>query len=232
MKDMLLIIGGSGEIGESIVDSFYDQYDLIVTYNKNPPKNNKIFKSYQLDLSVNDSIDGTIKKIFLENKIKKVVVAAGVMTNNLLISTTNKELNNMVDIDVKGQFILLRELVKSLITNRKDYKNLVVISSLAGEFGNEGQSLYSMTKGCVIPLIKSISREYGSRKLIANVLSLSVVSDTDMEQTIPKNKIDLIKNNIPLKRFCNKKDINLAIDFLLKTEYYNGQVMSLNGGII
>ena len=52
MKDKLLIIGGSGFVGSTLASYAKDDYDVILTYNKNKPENSNL-QSFQIDLLKN-----------------------------------------------------------------------------------------------------------------------------------------------------------------------------------
>lgn len=234
-KDKLLIIGGTGDIGSNIIKDLSKKYDIINIY-RNEQKNEllkeTLLDSFKLDLTNKEEIPKVIKKVFEKHpKISKVIFANGEMINNMFITTSNEEIEQSIFINLESLLLVSREIYKQLLKNKKVTKNVVYISSVAGEMGNNGQVLYSTVKGSVFPLVKSLSREYAKKGIIVNSLSLGLVENTKMEKELIESKKVLIKEHIPLKRFCNFDDINLSLYFLLETNYYTGQILSLNGGL-
>lgn len=234
-KDKLLIIGGTGDIGSNIIKDLSSNYDIINIY-RNEEKNNSLedllYDSFKLDLFDKKEIPIVIKKIFLKHPtIKKVIFANGDMTNNMFITTSNEEIERSLFLNIESVLLMSREIYKYLLKNKNVIKNIVYISSVAGEMGNNSQVLYSTVKGSIFPLVKSLSREYSKKGIAVNSLSLGLVENTKMEKELIDSKKELIKEHIPLKRFCNFKDINFSLEFLLNTEYYTGQILSLNGGL-
>lgn len=237
MKDKLLIIGGTGDISKEIVKKFYDNYDIIVTYRDEKKLldiKKYLYKSYKLDINRENinNIGEEINKIYKSDKIKNVIFANGLMSNNLLITSSDNEIDDLIFNNIEMNVKLMREVIKKSIKIKKELKNIIILTSLAGDVGNSGQSIYSLTKGAMIPFVKSLVREYSSKGVIINTLSLGVVGETKMSMTITKNIEEKLLNNIPLKRFCSFDDINDTIEFLLKTKYLTGQNIKLNGGFI
>lgn len=238
MKDKLLIIGGTGDIAQGIIPKLSNQYDIVVTYrskDKLEKIKDNVVDSFNMDLSENqylEQIDYVISSVFAKHDIKKVLFANGNMINNLLITTSEKEIESLIFNNVKVNIILVKEVIKKFVKKRKDIKNIVILTSLAGDVGNSGQSVYSLTKGSMVSFMKSIAREYASKKIICNTLSLGLVDETKMKETISIKVEKTMQENIPLKRFCNYNDIALALEFLLKTEYLTGQNIKLNGGLL
>jgi short-subunit dehydrogenase len=237
MKDKLLIIGGTGDISKEIVKKFYKKYDIIITYrdkDKISEIKNYLYKSYKVNITKENisTLGMEIEKIYKSDKITKVIFTNGLMYNNLLITSSDQEIDNLVFQNIEVNIKLMREIIKQSIKIKKELKNFILLTSLAGDVGNSGQSVYSLTKGAMIPFIKSLVREYSSKGLIINTLSLGVVGETRMSKTITQKIEEKLLQTIPLKRYCSFEDINDTIDFLLKTKYLTGQNIKLNGGFI
>ena len=51
-----------------------------------------------------------------------------------------------------------------------------------------------------------------------------------MNKDISKEEIENIKNEIPLEKIGNVRDIEKCVEWLIEDEYTTGQVISINGG--
>ena len=49
--------------------------------------------------------------------------------------------------------------------------------------------------------------------------------------SLNKFQINHLRKNTPLKRLGKTKELILAIDFIIKNEFFNGKVLSLDGGL-
>lgn len=236
MKEKILIIGGTGDIAQGIIPQLSKTYDIIVTYrNENKLTNIKKYLHDQFLFNYNNDpeiISDVIKNILNKHSISKVILANGSMINNLLITTSNTEVDQLIQHNIQMNIFIIRDILKQFIKKKKDYKNIIILSSLAGDVGNKGQSIYSLVKGAMNPFVKSIAREYGNRKVIINTLSLGMVDQTEMQKTVSIKDLEELKKQIPLNKFCDFDEIKKAIDFLLETHYYTGQTLKLNGGLI
>lgn len=237
MKDKLLIIGGTGDIAKGIIEEYSSTHEILVTY-RNSEKlkdiSSEVLESFKLEFikDKTSKIKEVIEEVFKKHDVNKVVIANGLMKNNLLITSSEEEIEDLVFNNLEANIILIKEIVKKMIKKKKTLKNIVVLNSLAGDLGNSGQSVYSASKGAMTPFVKAVAREYAGKGILINSLSLGIVEGTKMKSSLPNEKLLEIVEHIPLKRFCKYKDINQTLNLLLNTEYLTGQNIKLNGGFI
>lgn len=94
MKNKLLIIGGSGFVGNTLTNYAKDNYDVILTYNKNKPENSNL-QSFQIDLLKNKD-----KIIDLIQKLKPNFIVHTVAHPSVDLCETNHDLANELHVDV------------------------------------------------------------------------------------------------------------------------------------
>lgn len=58
------------------------------------------------------------------------------------------------------------------------------------------------------------------------------VINTDMVQVLGRETLDMLADEIPLRKLGRPEDIAEAMLFLAKSEYTTGQVISVDGGFI
>jgi len=81
----------------------------------------------------------------------------------------------------------------------------------------------------VIGFTKALAKEVGPSNIRVNAISPGFI-DTDMNKNISSDAIESIKEDIPLNKIGNPKDISKCVLWLMKDSYTTGQVISINGG--
>lgn len=183
------------------------------------------------DVASPDDVEGAIKKILdAKGKIDILVNNAGISRDTLLMRVKEEDYHAVFDINVKGVLLCTRAVIKSMIKNRSG--RVVNISSVVGEMGNAGQSVYSASKAGIIGFTKSIAREVAPRGITVNVVSPGFIV-TDMTDTLPDSLKEAYLKDIPLGRFGDPEDVARMVLFLCAdhSSYITGQVFRVNGGM-
>jgi 3-oxoacyl-[acyl-carrier protein] reductase len=183
------------------------------------------------DVASPDDVEGAIKRILdAKGKIDILVNNAGISRDTLLMRVKEEDYHAVFDINVKGVLICTRAVIKSMIKNRSG--RVVNISSVVGEMGNAGQSVYSASKAGIIGFTKSIAREVAPRGITVNVVSPGFIV-TDMTDGLPDSQKEAYLKDIPLGRFGDPEDVARMVLFLCTdhSSYITGQVFRVNGGM-
>ena len=111
--------------------------------------------------------------------------------------------------------------------------SIINIASVVGIMGNAGQANYTASKGGVIALTKTTSKELGSRNVRCNAVAPGFIQ-SKMTDVLPDDVKKAYMDQIPLKRFGTVEDIAKCVAFLAGPEssYITGQIVSVNGGMI
>ena len=217
MKNNILLIGGSSDIGKNFIKSskFNKEYDLISTSSKN------------LDLSNESSIENFIFK----NRNKKI-------SHIIFLSALNniKKFENLKDDEIektyKINFLSFIYILKKIINNNKSLESIIIISSLYGLYGRKGRFIYSTSKHLLNGLIKTLCIDLSEIKVRVNGISPGFIKTKMTNKNLSKIQIKKINSQIPVGRLGNCKEIVNVMDFLLSKEsyYINGQNIIVDGG--
>ncbi len=155
---------------------------------------------------------------------------AGINKDNLLMRMSDDEFNDVININLKGTFNMLRAVSRPMMKQRGG--KIVNISSVVGIMGNAGQANYSASKAGIIGLTKSCARELAPRNINVNVIAPGFIL-TDMTQNLSEEIKNTAKTQIPLSAFGTGEDIANAAVFLAsdKANYITGQTLSIDGGM-
>ena len=110
--------------------------------------------------------------------------------------------------------------------------SIVNLTSVVGETGNAGQTVYSMTKAGLIGLTKSLAKELGSRNVRVNAVSPGFI-ETDMTKDLPEEAKKAMASGASLGRPGTAREVAEAIAFLAgdRSSYVTGEVLKVNGGM-
>ncbi len=115
---------------------------------------------------------------------------------------------------------------------RQHYGRIMNLSSVVGQTGNVGQSLYAASKAGIIGFTKSLAREVASRNVTVNAVAPGFI-ESDMTAKLPEQLRQDFLHSIPLGRFGTCEEVAEMIVFLAgeKAGYITGQVFNINGGL-
>jgi 3-oxoacyl-[acyl-carrier protein] reductase len=182
---------------------------------------------------VNDSYK--LKQVFLriikENKrLDCLVNNAGIMKDALIGMVTKELMLELFETNVFAVMDLTQYAVR--LMRRENYGSIINISSIAGISGNEGQIVYSSSKGAVNSMTKTAAKELAKYNIRVNAIAPGVI-DTDLISGIDQDKLNLIKSKIGMGRPGNPNDVaNLAL-FLASdlSSYITGQIICVDGSM-
>jgi 3-oxoacyl-[acyl-carrier protein] reductase len=186
---------------------------------------------YAFDVSDEKQVDEAVKKIVDHHKkIDILINNAGVTSDNLLIRVKPEDWDWVVGINLKGAVFCTRAVTRVMIRQR--YGRIVNLSSVVGQMGNAGQSIYAATKAGILGFTKAVAREVASRGVTVNAVAPGLI-ETKMTAQLPAKLQEEFLHSIPLGRFGHCEEVAALVAFLAGPDagYITGQVMSVNGGL-
>ncbi|OQA92700.1 MAG: 3-oxoacyl-(acyl-carrier-protein) reductase FabG [Elusimicrobia bacterium ADurb.Bin231] len=187
--------------------------------------------SIKIDVSLSADTDMMAKKVIEKfGRLDILVNNAGITRDNLLIRMSDDEWDKVISINLKGVFNCSKSVAKIMMKQR--YGKIVNIASVVGLMGNAGQANYSASKGGVIAMTKSLSRELASRNINVNAVAPGFIK-TAMTDKLSEDARKKLIDIIPLCRLGDPADVASVVAFLCSdnASYITGQTISVNGGM-
>lgn len=186
-------------------------------------------KYYKCDIQNEGQVKELFQNIIKEfNKINVLVNNAGIIYDNLIINMSLKEFENVINVNLKGTWLMCREaanIMKTLESGR-----IINISSRAW-LGNPGQSNYSSSKAGIIGLTRSLALELGRYNILVNAVAPGLI-DTPLTRALPSEVREKLIQAQPTKNMGKPEDVANVVSFLAneKTRFITGQTIYVDGG--
>lgn len=238
-----VITGATGDIGESTATLFAQNgYNLALVYNTSKNKATKIKEKlkiynthidiYECDVSHNLKVKKLISNILCDfNGIDILVNNAGISQQIMFTDTTEDIWDNMINVNLKSIYNTCFYVTPYLVN--KKYGKIINVSSIWGIVGASCEVHYSTAKAGIIGFTKALSKELALSNINVNCVAPGAILG-NMNAHLTSTDIDLLKESIPSEKLGTANDVANTILFLAQNtgDYYYGQVLSPNGGMV
>ncbi len=196
-------------------------------------------KGYGVNVAESAEVDACVKAVLADfGKVDIMVNNAGITKDGLLMRMSDDDWDAVLNVNLKGTFLFTRAVSRPMMKNKAADGSLaggsiINIASVVGIMGNAGQANYTASKGGVIALTKTTSKELGSRNIRCNAVAPGFIQ-SKMTDVLPEDVRKAYMDSIPLRRFGTVADIAKAVAWLAGDDasYVTGQIISVNGGMI
>jgi len=185
-------------------------------------------------------VDVTDRKSFAEaagefartlGRIDAVVNNAMLLRYEPIEAVTEAVLDRMLAIGIKGSVWGAQLLIEHRDPGRE--AALINMASPVAERGYPGTSIYSLVKGALVTLTRTLAAELGPRRIRVNAVAPGSVPTPGAVGLNDPAEYERRSRTIPLRRLGREQDNADAVAFLLSpaASFINGEILHVDGGI-
>jgi 3-oxoacyl-[acyl-carrier protein] reductase len=236
-----VVTGGSRGLGAGIVQSFLDSGDRVATCARSETESVKQWRAdpqyadrflfVEADVSDREQSQRFIHQVIEEwSTIDVLVNNAGVARDGILALFPDEDVDTVIDLNLKGTIHLTRAVVRNMLA--RGGGRIVNVSSIVGQTGYRGLSVYGATKAALDGFTRALARELGSRHITVNGIAPGYLR-TEMSHGLDDAQLDQIVRRTPAGRLGDPADVARAVQFLVDpdNDWITGQVLVVDGGL-
>lgn len=236
-----VITGGSRGIGFAVANKFLQEGAKVILTASSPANAGKAAEKLKEiypeasvegispDLTSLDSVREALREVVRTyGRIDILVNNAGVSDSTPFKEYTEENFDRVMDLNIKGVFNASRAVSEFMIERGDGV--ILSTSSMVSIHGQPGGVAYPTSKFAVNGFTVSLARELGPKGIRVNAVAPGI-TETDMMKAVPKEVIDPLIAQIPLRRLGQPEDIANAFVFLASDEasYITGVILSVDG---
>jgi 3-hydroxybutyrate dehydrogenase len=251
MKKTILVTGGTGVIGLSIIQFFYQKgFNVVAAGISKDNSINEFKKKFHSkrallinteltkSKNVKKVVQVTLKKF---KKIDVLVNCAGIQFVKPIDKYPEKIWRKMIDINLTTPFLFTKEILPIMRKNK--WGRIVNISSTHGLIASINKSAYTASKHGLVGLTKVTALETANEPITCNsicpgfVLTELIKDQIDFvakKKNIPFSEagIEMLREKQPSLQFIKKENISSMIYFLSSkdADQITGANLSIDGG--
>jgi NAD(P)-dependent dehydrogenase (short-subunit alcohol dehydrogenase family) len=236
-----VVIGGASGIGEAVALGVAKQGARVVCLDVNEEAARRV-----ADLATNDGgaceagaidiRDGAAVERVFENLDRQYGVDIAICTPSInvrkpILKYTDEELSRVLDVNIKGNFNVLRSAGRVMTARGKG--SIILFASVRAQVVEPGQGAYAATKAGIVQLAKAAAAEFGPHGVRVNAIGPGVI-ETPLTAPIKANKAwyDAYAAKSVFNRWGRPDELVGAAVFLASdaASYVTGTVIFVDGG--
>ena len=234
-----LITGGGTGIGFGIAEQFVESGAKVILVGRREEvlqeaagKLGKAASYYTADLTDSDTIKEMVEQIEGKTPIDILVNNAGINLKGSFFTYREEDFDRVVSIQEKAVFLLTQAVALHMAERKRG--SIINITSLSARIGMPSNQVYTMCKGGIAALTRSLMVELAPYGIRVNSINPGYIM-TDMIRKINVNtpeRLKVMEEATPLKRFGTEKEIGMAAVFLASdaASFITGNDLYVDGG--
>lgn len=224
-----IITGGSGAIGNALVNEFSKDYRVIFTYFHNREKAEETAQKCGAEAVCCDITNPSdIKKLLeITNICHLLINNAGISQVGLFTDLTDLELDSVINVNLTAPMKLTKAILPMMINQKQGC--IINISSIWGVYGGSCETAYSAAKSGLIGFTKALSKETGVSGVRVNCIAPGLIQ-SPMNSHLSEQETADFAESTSLGKIGTPEDVAKAARYLSEAEFVTGQVLSVDGG--
>lgn len=241
-RKTVLITGGTRGIGRAVVHRMVEEgWNVAFTYRKNAGVADDLVAhlraeagagqricAYFSDLAGADALPVLPAQVESDfGRLDALVNNAGVTDDGAFLTMGPARWERILETNFAGTARLCLAAIPVLLRQRSP--SIVIMASLAGLTGKEGQVPYATSKGALVGLAQWLGRRYGKEGLRINAVAPGFIR-TEMVDSLAPRMFEHILAGTALNRMGEADEVASAVNFLLQPGYLQSTTLRIDGG--
>lgn len=166
-------------------------------------------------------------------RVDFLICNAGIWQGSAIESMSEELWDRTMAINLKGTWSTCRAAAP--VMKKQGFGRIVIVSSTAGQRGEEFYSNYAASKGGQIAFTKSLSSELAPSGINVNSVAPGwVVTDMTSDVFADAASLESISKTIPRRKVATPEEIAAPIVFLCSrwADNITGEILNVNGGSV
>jgi len=240
---VVLVTGGSSGIGLATAKAFLEEGAKVAISGRDATRLKRAEQQLRGVLAVRGDVSKAAdaeRMVFETTKalgpIDVLVNNAGIYVNKPLHEFTEREYDEVMDINLKGAFLCSKYVLPQMLERRRGV--IVNVASDSGLVGTAGSSVYCASKGGMVLLTKAMALDYAPYGIRVNAICPGEVETPMLERDAEasglayEEYVRRLTAPIAMGRAAKPEEIARAILFLASEDasFMTGAAMSVDGG--
>jgi NAD(P)-dependent dehydrogenase (short-subunit alcohol dehydrogenase family) len=247
MNKIILITGGARGIGAAIARLGAAQgYAVCISYLKNRAAAEAVVASITrnggtaIALQADVAVEADVVRLFAQvdaslGRLTALVNNAGMLERQARVDEMDAaRISRVLATNVVGSFICAREAVRRMSTRHGGNGGAIVnLSSRAARLGSPGEYVdYAASKAAIDTLTIGLAKEVAAEGIRVNAVAPGIVYTDIHASGGEPQRVDRLKDSIPMKRGGSPEEVAKAVLWLLSEEasYTTGATIDVAGG--
>jgi NAD(P)-dependent dehydrogenase (short-subunit alcohol dehydrogenase family) len=247
MKKIVLITGGSRGIGAATARlAAKAGYAVCVNYLRNEDAANSVVRdvvsgggtavAVRADVSVEADVIRLFKTVDDSlGPVTALVNNVGIVETQTRVENMDAErLNRVFAVNVTGSFLCAREAIRRMSIKHGGSGGAIVnVSSVAAKLGSPEEYVdYAAAKAAIDTFTIGLAKEVANEGIRVNAVRPGVVYTDIHASGGEPNRVERVKQHVPMKRGGQPDEVARAILWLLSDEasYSTGAILDVSGG--
>ncbi|MDQ2752923.1 MAG: glucose 1-dehydrogenase [Bacteroidota bacterium] len=253
-NQIAIVTGSSSGIGEGIAKSLAEEGAIVVVNHSRDASTDEAeavkadiekMGSQAIVIKADVSKEDEVQMMFAETikqfgTVDILINNSGVQRDAKFHEMTLEQWNEVISINLTGQFLCAREAVREFLRRGVDEKRsaaagkIIHISSVHEVIPWAGHANYASSKGGIMMLMKTIAQEYGPQKIRINSICPGAIKTHINENAWDTQQaLNTLMTLIPYKRIGTPEDVGKLAAWLSSddSDYITGASIFIDGGM-
>ncbi len=225
-----LITGTSRGLGRYLAERYVQRGHQVIGCSRSPiDLQTARYTHFIADVADEKAVKGIVLEARKHwGRLDHLINNAGIASMNHSLLTPLSTVQTVLNTNVVGTFLFSREAAK--VMKQRRYGRIVNLTTIAVPLKLEGEAVYVASKAAVHSLTQVMARELAEFGITVNAVG-PVAMETDLINSVPKDKIDRLVARQAIPRLGTFEDVANVIDFYLQREsaFITGQTLYLGG---